>query len=129
MDYLFANTFSESYHGLCAHCSQRLSLSCVIASVYIVGADSTSVRCLVRRFDGLCDSFLGVSTINLSFRNNMQMTSRNKKDVGLVYCIYIYYIFWVCVYSLRYPGRKANSPYYIVICVLSGCTIILHVIS
>jgi len=29
----------------------------------------------------------------------------------------------VCVCNLIYPARKANAPYYIVICGLSGCTI------
>ena len=34
-----------------------------------------------------------------------------------------YYIFWVCVCSLRHPACNAHAPYYIVICGLSGCTI------
>ena len=36
----------------------------------------------------------------------------------------------VCLYSnLNYPARKANAPYYIVICVPSGFNIFLHIIS
>jgi len=25
-----------------------------------------------------------------------------------------YYTFWVCVYSLRYPARKAHTPHYVI---------------
>jgi len=39
------------------------------------------------------------------------------------------YIFWVCVCNLSYPSRKAHAPCYIVIFVLSGCTIFFHIIS
>jgi hypothetical protein len=85
---LFANTFSETLPWLCAHCCHRLSLSSVIASAYIAAADDrTSIHCLVRRFDWQYDSALQLSTISLSFRTNMQVTSRNTKDVGLVYPI------------------------------------------
>jgi len=31
-----------------------------------------------------------------------------------------YYIFWVCICSLRYPACKAHALYYIVVCGLSG---------
>ena len=34
-----------------------------------------------------------------------------------------YYIFWVCVCSLRFSARKAHAPYYIVIYTLSGSAI------
>jgi len=34
-----------------------------------------------------------------------------------------YYIFLVCVCSLRYPACNAHAPYYIVICVLPNSTI------
>jgi len=40
-----------------------------------------------------------------------------------------YYIFRVCVCSLRYPACNAHAPHYIVICGLSGSTIFLHIIS
>jgi hypothetical protein len=33
------------------------------------------------------------------------------------------FLFSVCVCNLNYPAYKANPPYYIVICGLSGCTI------
>jgi len=33
------------------------------------------------------------------------------------------------VSSLTYSARKAHAPYYIVICGLSGCTILFHIIS
>jgi hypothetical protein len=39
------------------------------------------------------------------------------------------YIFWVCVSSLSYPSYKANAPYYIVMCGLSGSTLSFHIIS
>jgi len=88
---LFGSVFSEIYHALCAHYSQRLSLSCVIASVDVEGADSTSVHCLVRLLmDWLCDNVPQVSTSNMSFGNNIQETSGNKKDVGLMYCVPAY---------------------------------------
>jgi len=35
----------------------------------------------------------------------------------------------VCVRSLRYPARKAQAPYYIVICGLSGSTTFYHITS
>ena len=38
------------------------------------------------------------------------------------------YIFWVCVCSLSYPALKAHTTYFSVICRLSNCTILLHVI-
>ena len=88
---LFGKVFSETYLGLCAHCSQRLSLSAVIASVDVECADTTSVHCLVRLLmDCVCDSVLQVSTSNMSYRNNIQVTLGNKKAVGLVYCIPAY---------------------------------------
>jgi len=34
-----------------------------------------------------------------------------------------YYVFWFCVCSLSYPGCTLHAPCYIVICVLSGCTV------
>ena len=40
-----------------------------------------------------------------------------------------YYLFWVYVCSFSYPARKAHAPYYIVICGLSGCTIVFSFIS
>jgi len=40
-----------------------------------------------------------------------------------------YYIFWDCVCSLRYSACKAHTPYYIVICGLSGSTILFHIIT
>ena len=40
-----------------------------------------------------------------------------------------YYIFWGCLCSLCYQTCKAHAPSYIVICDLSGTTIILHIIS
>jgi len=40
-----------------------------------------------------------------------------------------YYIFWVCVCSLRYPTCKSHAPYRIVICGLSGCTTIFPTLS
>jgi hypothetical protein len=40
-----------------------------------------------------------------------------------------YYVFWVCEYSLTYPASKAHSPYWIVICGLSSCSIFFRVIS
>ena len=40
-----------------------------------------------------------------------------------------YYIFWVCVCSLRYPACKAHASYYIVACGLSGSTIFFQIIS
>ena len=40
-------------------------------------------------------------------------------------------VFVVCVRacSLSYKARKAHAPYYIVICGVSGCTILFHIIS
>jgi hypothetical protein len=35
----------------------------------------------------------------------------------------------VCVYSLRHPACNARAPYYIVICGVSGSTILFHIIS
>jgi len=35
----------------------------------------------------------------------------------------------VCVSSLTYSARKAHAPYYIVICGLSGSTVLFHIIS
>ena len=35
----------------------------------------------------------------------------------------------MCVCSLRYPACKAHTPYYTVICGLTGSTIFLHIIS
>jgi len=40
-----------------------------------------------------------------------------------------YYIFWVCVYGLRYKACNAHAPYYIGICDLSGCIIFSHILS
>jgi hypothetical protein len=37
-------------------------------------------------------------------------------------------IFWACVCSLRYPACKAHEPHYILICGLSGSTILFHII-
>jgi len=34
----------------------------------------------------------------------------------------------MCVCSLSYQACKTHEPYYIVICGLSGCTIIFHII-
>jgi len=42
--------------------------------------------------------------------------------------IIITYFECVCC-SVSYPACKASAPYYIVICVLSGCTIFFHIIS
>jgi len=39
-----------------------------------------------------------------------------------------YYIFWVCICSLRYPACKAHAPYYIVICGVSGSADFFHII-
>ena len=39
-----------------------------------------------------------------------------------------YCIIWVCVFSFRYPSRKAHAVYYIVICGLCGCTLLFHII-
>jgi hypothetical protein len=39
-----------------------------------------------------------------------------------------YCIIWVCVFSFRYPSRKAHALYYIVICGLCGCTLLFHII-
>jgi hypothetical protein len=38
------------------------------------------------------------------------------------------YIFWVCVFSKRYPASNTHTPYYIVICDLSGSTTIPQII-
>jgi len=38
-------------------------------------------------------------------------------------------MYWRCVYSLSYPERNAHPLYYTVICVLSDCTIFVHIIS
>jgi len=35
-----------------------------------------------------------------------------------------YYVFWVYVCSLSYSACKGHSPYFIVTCYLSGCTIL-----
>jgi hypothetical protein len=40
-----------------------------------------------------------------------------------------YYIFWVCICSLRCPASKAHEPYFIAICVLSGSTTFFNTIS
>ena len=40
-----------------------------------------------------------------------------------------YYIFSVCVCSLRYQACNAHAPCYVVICGLSGCTVMFHVTS
>ena len=40
-----------------------------------------------------------------------------------------YYIFWVCVCSLNYLTCNGHTPYYIVICGLSGSTVFCHIIS
>jgi len=40
-----------------------------------------------------------------------------------------YYIFRVCVYSLSYLARRAHASYYIVICGVPGCIMIIHIIS
>jgi hypothetical protein len=34
-----------------------------------------------------------------------------------------------CVCSLSYPACKAHAPYYIVICGMSGSTVVFHIIS
>ena len=39
------------------------------------------------------------------------------------------YIFCFCVCSFSYPSSNAHASYYIVICGLSGCTILSHIIS
>ena len=60
----------------------------MIASVDVEGADNTSVHCLVRLLmDCVCDSVMQVSTNNMLFRNNIQVSSGNKNDVGFMYCI------------------------------------------
>jgi len=46
-----------------------------------------------------------------------------------VYVTSACYVFWVCVYSINYPARKAHVPYYIVIHSLSGSPIFFHVVS
>ena len=40
-----------------------------------------------------------------------------------------YYIFWICVYSLRYKAWNAHAPYSILICGLSRSTIFFYIIS
>ena len=40
-----------------------------------------------------------------------------------------YYIFGVCVSSLRYPACKAHAPYCVVICCLPDATENFHIIS
>jgi hypothetical protein len=35
----------------------------------------------------------------------------------------------LCVCSLKYPACNSRAPYYVVICGLSGCTLIFHIIS
>jgi len=40
-----------------------------------------------------------------------------------------YYIFRVCIFSLRYPACNADAPYYIVICGLPGSALLFHITS
>ena len=40
-----------------------------------------------------------------------------------------YYLFWVCICSLKYPAWDAHAPYYIVICGLTRSAIFFHIIS
>jgi hypothetical protein len=40
-----------------------------------------------------------------------------------------YYIFWGCICSLWYPASKANAPYFIAVCGLSGSATFFHIIS
>jgi len=40
-----------------------------------------------------------------------------------------YYIYWVCVCSLRYPACIAHAPCYIVICGLSASTVFFHIVT
>jgi len=40
-----------------------------------------------------------------------------------------YYVFWLYVCSLRYAARKEHAPCCIIICDLSGPTILFHITS
>ena len=40
-----------------------------------------------------------------------------------------YYIFWVCVCSLSYSACNVHVPYCVVICGLSRCRMVFHIVS
>jgi len=40
-----------------------------------------------------------------------------------------YYIFRVFVSNLCYPARKEHAPCYVVICGVSGCTVLSRIVS
>jgi hypothetical protein len=78
--------------------------------------------------------FKPVLSIRIHLRKKWYRSCRERDRCSGNHCcgkVDPYYVFWVCMCmcSLSYPICSAHGPYYIVICVLSGCTTLFHIIS
>ena len=67
-------------------------------------------------------------TVREAMYRTYKATLRRVRETIVAISCNEYYIFRVCVCKLSYPGLKTHWSYYVVICGLSGSTIVFHIV-